>query len=166
MTRRSGFTLIELMITVAIIGILASIAIPNVLKHQYQAKRAELPLNVRGIGDAVNAYVSTFDVVLTIPYAPTGSPGKKTVEWRMGTDFDQLGWVPDGSVRGVYAVDELETATDGEPFAVTGLTDVDGDKDYAAYASFESMDLVGPYRSTLGQVPRSPDLLIEYTDVY
>ncbi len=166
MRQRSGFTLVELMITVAIIGILASIAIPNVLKHQYQAKRAELPLNVRGIGDAVNAYVSSFDAVLPAPYHPSNNPGKKAMAWGKGSNFDDLGWTPDGDVRGAYAVDELNPTGTGEPFVVTGLTDIDGDKDYAAFASFESLDLVGPYRSTLGQVPTDPTALVEFTDVY
>ncbi len=166
MRTRAAFTLVELMITVAIIGVLASIAIPNVLKHQYQAKRAELPLNVRGIGDSVNAYLATHDIVQEVDYQPDATPGKKLRSWPKNTGFAELGWVPDGDVRGSYKVVELSTTDQGEPFVVVGLTDIDGDKQYAAYASFESMDLHGPYRANLGDAPSDWDSLPEDTTVY
>ncbi|MED5463066.1 MAG: prepilin-type N-terminal cleavage/methylation domain-containing protein [Myxococcota bacterium] len=50
-----GFTLVELMIVVAIIGILAAIAIPNFAKFQSRAKQSEAKANLKGIYTAKHA---------------------------------------------------------------------------------------------------------------
>jgi len=57
--RTKGFTLIELMIAVAIIGILSSVAIPAYLKYIYRSRTIEATMNLRAMYDgAVSYYVA------------------------------------------------------------------------------------------------------------
>ena len=53
---QKGFTLIELLIVVAIIGIIAAIAVPNLLNAVDKAKQKRSMADMRTIGEAVESY--------------------------------------------------------------------------------------------------------------
>jgi type II secretion system protein G len=56
MRKDKGFTLIELLIVVAIIGIIAAIAIPNLLNAIDRGKQKRTMADMRSIGTAVESY--------------------------------------------------------------------------------------------------------------
>lgn len=80
---KKGFTLIELMIVVAIIGILAAIAIPNFLKFQAKSKQSEAKTNLGAIYTGQIAFFG---------------------EGNSFGNFDQINWSPSGTPRYHYTL--------------------------------------------------------------
>jgi type IV pilus assembly protein PilA len=123
-----GFTLIELMIVVAIIGILAAIAIPNFVNFQLKAKTAEAKSNLGSIRLCEETYMSENDVYFPCAAYPGSVPGKSGTPWGSGSaPFRDIGFDPKGNVRYQYLVQLTYTAT------ATGNLDADSPATYSVY---------------------------------
>ena len=73
-TKSNGFSLIELLIVVAIILIIAAIAIPNFLRSRVAANQASAVESLRALSTAEFTYSSTYNVGYTATLGYLGPP--------------------------------------------------------------------------------------------
>jgi type IV pilus assembly protein PilA len=130
--KAKGFTLIELMIVVAIIGILAAIAIPNFLRYQLRSKFGEVPTQLNAIFKAEEATRQSersggvYQAVAVMPSACGTAPGPAKKAW-IGTDYaaaQAIDWIVEGSTYGCYVA---LAGNSGATLSAYGYSDIDGD---------------------------------------
>jgi len=104
--RNGGFTLIEMMITVAIIGILAAIALPAFQNYQNRSRRSEAFANLAAIVKLEKAYFGEFSAyaaALPMPGPPLGSFKRP---WTPAAEIEYrvVGFRPEGEIMFDYEV--------------------------------------------------------------
>ena len=122
-----GFSLIELMVVVGIIGILAAVAVPNLLKFQAKAKQSNAKTELSALYGTQKAYMVEYNTYTAnfqaLGYAPDGVPN---VTGKNGCPSSDPGSrTLDGTVTGwplrYYAsgFSNASTATAGVPASLT-----------------------------------------------
>ncbi|MEZ4334639.1 MAG: prepilin-type N-terminal cleavage/methylation domain-containing protein [Myxococcota bacterium] len=123
---KKGFTLIELMIVVAIIGILAAIAIPNFLRFQLKSKSSEGKVNIAAIRTAEESYLAEFGTYVgVLTPVPAAVPGTQKAQFAPAGAFNTLGWSPEGQVFFNYAVNWASATPSA--YTISASADIDGD---------------------------------------
>lgn len=113
-----GFTLIEVMIVVAIIGILAAIAIPNFVRFQCKSKQSEAKTNLKALYTAQQAFRGEAD-----RYGPVTIAELESGQNELGLEFGL-------NARYGYSATANNVTFDGTALGgagASGTNDMDGD---------------------------------------
>lgn len=130
-TRRAGYTLLELMIVVVIVGILAAIAIPSFSSYVQRSRTLEAFTFLADIRSRQTAYrLERGRYCGDLPWNPGSYAAPGTVVGFNTADvgWAQLGAAPDGPTRFRYRV------LAGNPGTASGIPGLTGDFWYVAQA--------------------------------
>lgn len=131
---QAGFTLVELVIVVGIIGLLSAIAIPNFTSYQARSRRSEAYVNLGAVARLQNAFYAEqgqyFEAGAWPNFVALGGLGTRKMPWDPLSEaaYADLGWRPEGEV--FYAYDTNTGATPctcSVCFTATAAGDVDAD---------------------------------------
>jgi len=146
---QKGFTLIELMIVVAIIGILAAIAIPNFLNYQLKAKTAEAKTNIGAIRTSQEAYKAENDAYQVCTASPVAAGTSQKADWvdagAAGSSFTDLGYSPAGQVYYIYecVVGANTAGIAAQELAIDAQGDLEDDGNDSFFTMSSDATLVG-----------------------
>ena len=139
---KKGFTLIELLIVVAIIGIVAAIAIPNLLTAIQKSKQKATMGDMKSIGTAVESYMTDNYIAPNgLDAAGFGGAGIRSFHIKKFPETDAWGGVwsyeRDATNRDIYSIGSggrdnsyAGFAQEGE-YIVNSLTHFDFDISYS-----------------------------------
>jgi len=118
-TKRAGFTLVEIMIVVAVIALLAAIAVPGFLRSRKRSQAAKVLNDLRMIDSAVDQYAietskKSGDAINTTDW--TNYVKKDTVLYNTGQDLF-------GDDYGPQTVDSLPAAPAGAWATLSDVAD-------------------------------------------
>ena len=127
--KEKGFTLMELLIAVAIVVILAGVGIPVYLRFMSGAKHAEASTNLSGIKLAEEGYKLANGVYFPCGVAPRLTPNQDAFAWTdpaavNTADYTAIDFTLSGDVRFVY---EVFVPADPTLFEAGAQGNTDGD---------------------------------------